>query len=265
MVKRFKSSFEKEKEEKAKAELEEEKRKEEKRKARENKENEPQINVLEFSDDGMTLVMRMLDKKIPRAKKTEIYDRLMEPDVDAEIKNLAIQMISLNKNTERIQCVEDFKKRREDEKLAEEKRKKEEEQRKIEEENARKEEKMRRKEELLGRKRKDERMKKRDLMLKMRAGERKREEQYGMVGPSSVQEREEQRKKDRDRMKEDMKRFKEQALKDMKKVEREDMRREGWMVLPCNGNFNIDVQVVVPDLNSNLTENERAGYDKALS
>merc|ERR1712202_40304 len=111
---------------------EEEKRKEEKRKARENKENEPQINVLEFSDDGMTLVMRMLDKKIPREKKTEIYDRLMEPDVDAEIKNLAIQMISLNKNTERIQCVEDFKKRREDEKAAEEKRKKEEEQRKNE-------------------------------------------------------------------------------------------------------------------------------------
>merc|ERR1712096_138094 len=142
--------------------------------ARENKENEPKINLLEFSDDGMTLVMRMLDKKIPREKKTEIYDRLMEPDVNAEIKNLAIQMISLNKNTERIQCVEDFKKRREDEKAAEEKRKKEEEQRKIEEENARKEEKMRRKEELLGRKRKDERMKKRDLMLKMRAGERKR-------------------------------------------------------------------------------------------
>merc|ERR1719186_1188281 len=197
MVKRFKSSFEKDKEEKAK----------------EKKENEPKINLLEFSDDGMTLVMRMLDKKIPREKK---------------------------------------------------KRKKEEEQRKIEEENARKEEKMRRKEELLGRKRKDERMKKRDLMLKMRAGERKREEQYGMVGPSSVQEREEQRKKDRDRMKEDMKRFKEQALKDMKKVEREDMRREGWMVLPCNGNFNVDVQVVVPDLNSNLTENERASYDKAL-
>merc|ERR1712096_545626 len=44
-----------------------------------------------------------------------------------------------------------------------------------------------------------------------------------------------------------------------------DMRREGWMVLPYTGNFNTDVQVVVPDLNSNLTENERAGYDKALA
>merc|ERR1719427_2201322 len=142
MVKRFKSSFEKDKEEKAKAEKEKAAEKAAAKLARENKENEPKINLLEFSDDGMTLVMRMLDKKIPREKKTEIYDRLMEPDVDAEIKNLAIQMISLNKNSERIQCVEDFKKRREDEKLAEKKRK---------------EEKMRRKEELLGRKCKERR------------------------------------------------------------------------------------------------------------
>merc|ERR1719318_914287 len=155
----------------------------------------------------MTLIMRMLDKKIPREKKTEIYDRLMEPDVDAEIKNLAIQMISLTKNTERNQYVEDFKKRREDERLAEEKRKKEEEQRKIEEENARKEEKKRRKK--------------------------------------------------RERVKEEMRRFKEKALKDMKRAEREDMRRDGWMVLPCDGNLNFEVKVLVPELNSNLSEAEK--------
>merc|ERR1711892_315215 len=81
---------------------------------------EAEANLLEFNDDGMTLIMRMLDKKIQREKKTEIYDRLMEPDVDAEIKNLAIQMISLTKNSERNQYVEDFKKRREDERIAEE-------------------------------------------------------------------------------------------------------------------------------------------------
>eukprot|EP00092_Neocalanus_flemingeri_P000546 GFUD01000580.1.p1 GENE.GFUD01000580.1~~GFUD01000580.1.p1 ORF type:complete len:538 (+),score=186.53 GFUD01000580.1:54-1667(+) len=265
MVKRFKSSFEKDKEEKERADKEAEKEKAAARIARENKENELKINLLEFSDDGMTLVMRMLDKKIPREKKTEIYDRLMEPDVDAEIKNLAIQMISLNKNTERNQCVEDFKKRRQDEKIAEENRKKEEERRKIEEENARKEEKMRRKNELLGKKNKDERIKKRELMIKMRADERRRETQSVLVGPSSVQEREDIRRKERDKVKEEMKRYKERALKEMKKVEREDMRRDGWMVLRCNANLDVGVQVIVPDLNSNLSESERAGFDKALA
>lgn len=265
MVKRFKSSFEKDKEEKEKAEAEKAAEILARQKRAAEKAAELKINLLEFSDDGMTLIMRMLDKKIPREKKTEIYDRLMEPDVDAEIKNLAIQMISLTKNTERNQYVEDFKKRREDERLAEEKRKKEEEQRKIEEENARKEEKMRRKNELLARKNKDERMKKRELMIKMRADERRRENpETGFVGPSSVQEREEQRRKERERVKEEMKRFKEKAMKDMKKAEREDMRRDGWMVLPCDGNLNFEVKVLVSDLNSNLSEAEKEGFEKAL-
>merc|ERR1712013_833316 len=164
MVKRFKSYFDRDREEEA--------------------------NLLVFNDDGMTLIMRMLDKKMGREKKTEIYDRLMEPDVDAEIKNVALQMVSLTKQSERVQYVEDFKIRREQEKIAEAKRKQEEAQRKIDEENARKEQKMMRKNELLAFKNKDERMKKRELMLKMRAAERKRESQY--VGPSSVQEREDQ-------------------------------------------------------------------------
>ena len=266
MVKRFKSSFEKDKEEKEKAEAEKAAEMLARQKRAAEKAAELKINLLDFSDDGMTLIMRMLDKKIPREKKTEIYDRLMEPDVDAEIKNLAIQMISLTKNSERNQYVEDFKKRREDERLAEEKRKKEEEQRKIEEENARKEEKMRRKNELLARKNKDERMKKRELMIKMRADERRRENtETGFVGPSSVQEREEQRRKERERVKEEMKRFKEKAMKDMKKAEREDMRRDGWMVLPCDGNLNFEVKVLVPDLNSNLSESEKEGFEKALA
>merc|ERR1711892_151996 len=161
---------------------------------------------------------------------------------------------------------EDFKKRREDERIAEEKRKKEEEQRKIEEENARKEEKMRRKNELLARKNKDEKLKKRELMIKMRADERKRESvQSGYVGPASVQEREEKRKEERERVKDELKRFREKAMKDMKKAEREDMRREGWMVLPSDGNLNFEVKVLVPDLNSNLSEIERAGFEKALA
>jgi len=260
MVKRFKSSFDRDKEEKERAEAERKKELEAKRLAK-LKAKEEEANLLVFTDDGMTLIMRMLDKKIAREKKTEIYDRLMEPDVDAEIKNVALQMVSLTKQSERVQYVEDFKKRREEEKIAEAKRKKEEAQRKIDEENARKEQKMMRKNELLALKNKDERMKKRELMLKMRADERKRESQY--VGPSSVQEREEQRRKERERVKEEMRRYKEKTLRDMKRAEREDMRREGWMVLPCDGNLNFDVKIMVPDLNSNLNDNERAEFEKA--
>merc|ERR1719376_473016 len=118
-----------------------------------------------------------------------------------------------------------------------------------------------RKNELLALKNKDERMKKRELMLKMRADERKRESQY--VGPSSVQEREEQRRKERERVKEEMRRYKEKTLRDMKRAEREDMRREGWMVLPCDGNLNFDVKIMVPDLNSNLNDIEMAEFEKA--
>merc|ERR1712112_289290 len=108
---------------------------------------------------------------------------------------------------------------------------------------------------------KDERMKKRELMIKMRADERRRESQY--VGPSSVQEREEQRRKERERVKEEMRRYKEKTMRDMKRAEREDMRREGWMVLPLDGNLNFDVKIMVPDLNSNLNESERAEFEKA--
>jgi len=260
MVKRFKSFFDRDREEKERAEAERAKELEAKRLAK-LKAKEEEANLLVFTDDGMSLIMKMLDKKIAREKKTEIYDRLMEPDIDAEIKNVALQMVSLGKQSERVQYVEDFKKRREEEKIAEEKRKKEAEQRKIEEENARKEQKMMRKNELLARKNKDERMKKRELMLKMRADERRRESQY--VGPSSVQEREEQRRKERERVKEEMKRYKEKTLRDMKRAEREDMRREGWMVLPFDGNLNFNVKVLVPDLNSNLNESERAEFEKA--
>merc|ERR1719318_1161901 len=54
-------------------------------------------------------------------------------------------------------------------------------------------------------------------------------------------------------------------MKEMKRAEREDMRRDGWMVLESDGNLNFDVKVVVPDLNSNLSESERADFEKALA
>merc|ERR1719489_469321 len=70
MVKRFKSLFDREKEEREKAERE---RKEAKA-AKERAKAELEANLLKFDDDGMTLIYKFLDKKIPVEKKTEIYE-----------------------------------------------------------------------------------------------------------------------------------------------------------------------------------------------
>jgi len=266
MVKRWKSSFEKEKEEKLQQEREIAAKRAEKKK----KQNELKAkleNLLEFEDDGMTLIMRMLDKTIPADKKTEIYDRLMEPDVAADIKNLSIQLISLKKQSERVQRVEDFKKEREAEKIAQANRKVEAEKKRLEEEQAMKEVKMQRKKELLAKSNKDERMKKRDLMLKLRAKERMADEQSGYAGPSSIQERDEMRRRERERVRQEILRFREQSRKEMKRQEREDMRKEGWMVLPfeTEKNYSVDVQVVVADLDKLLVGDDHLKFVKALA
>ena len=266
MVKRWKSSFEKEKEEKLQQEREFAAKRAEKKK----KQNELKAkleNLLEFEDDGMTLIMRMLDKTIPADKKTEIYDRLMEPDVAADIKNLSIQLISLKKQSERVQRVEDFKKEREAEKIAQANRNVEAEKKRLEEEQAMKEVKMQRKKELLAKSNKDERMKKRDLMLKLRAKERMADEQSGYAGPSSMQERDEMRRRERERVRQEILRFREQSRKEMKRQEREDMRKEGWMVLPfeTEKNYSVDVQVVVADLDKLLVGDDQQKFAKALA
>jgi hypothetical protein len=40
-------------------------------------------DVLGFTDGGMTLVMRLIDKKVPAETQAKIFDFLMEPDMDA--------------------------------------------------------------------------------------------------------------------------------------------------------------------------------------
>ena len=129
MVKRFKSLFDREKEEKEKAERE----RAEAKAAKERAKAELEANLLKFDDDGMTLIYKLVDKKIPREKKTDIYERLMGEDIDADIKNLAIQILN-KKAAEYPQLIEDFKKRREEEKIAALKKKEEDARRKAEEE-----------------------------------------------------------------------------------------------------------------------------------
>merc|ERR1719158_2601469 len=98
-------------------------------------------------------------------------------------------------------------------------------------------------------------------MLKMRAQQRK---QFGAGGPSSVQEREEARKRDRERVKEEMRLFKIQAFKEMKRKEMEDMKKNGWMVLAYDENFNVDAEVHVIDLAESLEGNDKEKFEKAL-
>ena len=261
MVKRFKSLFDREKEERERAL----KDRAEAKAAKERAKAELEANLLKFSDDGMTLIYKFLDKKIPREKKTEIYDRLMEPDIDAEIKNLAIQIVNTTKASERPQLIEDFKKRREEEKITAVKRKEEEARRKAEEEKENKDLKMQRKQQLLMQKKKSDMMKKRDLMLKYRAEERKRDSQYGLVGPSSVQEREDWRRKEREKMRLEIIRFREESRLKMMKQEREDRLQQGWLVTSFDSSYNINIRVVVPDLATSLSPYEQHQYNAALA
>ena len=264
-VKRFKSFFDREREEKERAEKE---RKEAKAK-REKEKADLEANLLVFTDDGMTLIMKMIDKKIPAEKRTQLYDRLMEPDIAADIKNLAIQLLS-TKKSEYLNVVENFKKEREEEKLAAIKRKEEAARKKIEEEQAMKDSKMKRKQELLANKNKSERMKKRELMLKYRAADRARAGGSagggeGYVGPGSVQEREEWRRKERQKVAEQIRAFREKAKIDMIRQEREDRRKEGWTVTPMDLGYNVSVNVVVPDLMTILSDDQKALFEKAVA
>jgi len=261
MVKRFKSLFDREKEEKEKAERE----RLEAKAAKERAKAELEANLLTFDDDGMTLIYKFLDKNIPREKKTEIYERLMEPDIDAEIKNLAIQIVNSTKAAERPKLIEDFKKRREEEKIAAVKRKEEEARRKVEEEKEMKDLKMQRKKQLLDQKKKSEMMKRRDLMLKYRAEDRKRESQFGVVGPSSVVDRDEWRRNEREKMKAEISKFREEARLKMMRQEREDRLKQGWMVTTFNSSYNINIKVQVPDLASSLAPPHQLQFQAALS
>merc|ERR1719228_2358253 len=133
--------------------------------------------------------------------RTQIYDRLMEPDIDAEIKNLAIELVALTKFTLMAEAVEKFKTDRVTRKEMEEKRKADMERRRKEAEEDRKNFTLNRKNELLANKTKQEKMKKRDLMLKMRAQQRKRE--GGAEGALGAEEKAEMRRREMEKMKED--------------------------------------------------------------
>merc|ERR1712098_22134 len=86
----------------------------------------------------------------------------------------------------------------------------------------------------------------------------------GYVGPSSVAEREEWKRKEREKVREEIRKFREKARLDMIRQERADRLRDGWTVTPFDANYNIDVQVVVPDLMTSLSDEAKIKFEKAL-
>ena len=193
LVKKFKNFWAKEREEKAArerelAELAEQRRA---KKAAEDLKHDIPENILEFSDNGMTLINRLINKKIDQEKRTQIYDRLMEPDVDADVKNLALQLISITKFTLMKERVEQFIKEKEEAVILEAQRKEDMVKRK--EKQAADAEKRKdwawsMKQKLNETKEKNERLMKRDLMLKMRAKQRKGEKAFESSGQKLSQE-----------------------------------------------------------------------------
>ena len=193
LVKKFKNFWAKEREEKAArerelAELAEQRRA---KKAAEDLKHDIPENILEFSDNGMTLINRLINKKIDQEKRTQIYDRLMEPDVDADVKNLALQLISITKFTLMKERVEQFIKEKEEAVIAEAQRKEEMIKRKEKQAldaEKRKDWAWNMKQKLNETKEKNERLMKRDLMLKMRAKQRKGERAFESSGQKLSQE-----------------------------------------------------------------------------
>ena len=76
-------------------------------------------SLLEFSDGGLTLIYKLINKKVPPDERTKIYDRLMEPDVEAEVKKLALNLVSMTKFSLMSEAVSKFVKEREDRKVTE--------------------------------------------------------------------------------------------------------------------------------------------------
>merc|ERR1719354_258520 len=163
-------------------------------------------NMEHLQGDLRTLVTRFLDPKVKKEKKTDIYHKLMEPGVDPDFKNLAIQLVDPSNKNRKDEIVKEFDAIQQSRKLREQL----EEKRKKELEDIKKAA-MRKKME----KKKQEMMKKRDLTLKMRAEERRREKETGQM--LTEEEREAQRKLEREKIREEIKRMREAQNYEIKK------------------------------------------------
>ena len=172
MVKRFKSYFDREREEAERAKRAKTEAKAAKKAARAKMEE----NLLKFEDDGLTLINKLVDVNIPVHLKSKVYERLMEQDIQAEIKNLAINLLEPENAPRKVQMLEDFKKERELEKIEAAKRKEQEEKQRAEAEIKRKLQKQQQNEE-----------KQKKLQKKNRDTEMRKDKRLSAVpGPSNA-------------------------------------------------------------------------------
>merc|ERR1711915_341088 len=65
--------------------------------------------------------------------------------------------------------------------------------------------------------------------------------------------------------KEEMRLYKIQAFKEMKRKEMEEMKKNGWMVLTHDENFNVDADVHVVDVSESLEGEEKEKFTKAMA
>ena len=214
MVKRFKSLFDREKDEAERAKREKMENKAARKAARAKMEE----NLLKFEDDGMTLIEKLLDSKIPVHMKSKVYERLMEQDIHAEMKNLAIKLLESENASKKLELLEDFKKEREVEKKEAARRKAQEEKQKAEEETKRKLVKQQLYE-----------LKKKKLQKENRVKEIRKDERLNAVaGPSNAKVVERGTIEDRLRLEEETKRKKQQRqqMKEQKHERNRDIRKD---------------------------------------
>merc|ERR1719300_711123 len=70
---------------------------------------------------------------------------------------------------------------------------------------------------------------------------------------------------EREKVREEIRRFREKARMDMIRQEREDRLRDGWTVTPFDANYNVGVQVIVPDLMTTLSDEAKIKFEKAIA
>merc|ERR1711874_230116 len=223
--------------------------------------------------DWKILIKRMIDDKTPVRSKKKIYSRLMEPDIDVDVKNLIVT-IRYTAADQQLTLYEDFIVQKEQEKIEEERKKKQAEGDKIKAEEKKKRDKERAKEMKI--REKEKRLERKKLIEKIREERRIRDSQKTQ-GERDIDE---ERRREREKVREEIRRARENRGKIPDKLkpsmqddsDSEDELAKGWTIYRYQLK-KVEVQqckVAVTDLaqnNNTITQEElailQAEIDKA--
>merc|ERR1740128_68893 len=205
-------------------EMDEKKKRRQRKKKKERKKEEGNDKE-HLQCDYRTLIDRFLDPKVKKEKKTDIYLKFMEPTVDADYKNLVLQLTECKTKEERIKIVAEFdidlKARKEREaKAAKIKADSEELQRKLNQERNRE---------------------RHERMMEMKEKNRVKQE----------------RMKERERVKEEMKKFRENQaeISRARDVQRaQERKEERYLLLPFSDDVpDSNFTLLIPDIMDSLS------------